>query len=438
MARLRSQTGTYDQGIIASASAPGAARIGQLWFNNSTGVLYQYMHDGTSNFWLDISSGGIGTSISEGVDFVGDTDPIKSTNGTGLAVGSVYLNREKNRYFVCTDATSGANVWSGRYGGNGGTVTEFTSGTDNYRVHIFTRVGTTDALFIDDMTLECDILLVGGGGGGGNYLGGGGGGGEVLYVQSRDIVHGTYSVSVGSGGKGGVYNLKSGAGGKGSYFGDDYATTNLYVRGGGGGSGHGDGAATVAGTHADGTASVEFAGTGNGGGGASAGASGGTGYDPSDRSESAPAGETWTLSGSKTGGNGVAAGNHTAGSGAGAGAVGTNGSAGSPTGGNGVQINFDGNNWYWGGGGGGSGGASTTSNAGGNGGLGGGGGGGSQANGGGTGGGTAKNTGEASSGHSFGGDAGVNTGGGGGGGSHGDFDGGDGGSGIVMIRYKVT
>ena len=118
MARLRSQTGTYDRGIIASASAPGAARIGQLWFKNSTGVLYQYMNDGASNFWLDISSGGIGTSVSEGVDFVGDIDPHSETNGTGLAVGSVYYNREKNRHFVCTVPTTDGNVWIGRYAGS--------------------------------------------------------------------------------------------------------------------------------------------------------------------------------------------------------------------------------------------------------------------------------------------------------------------------------
>ena len=129
MARLRGKTGLYDKGIHASASAPGNGYIGQLWFNNSTGVLYQYMHDGTSNFWLDISSGGIGTSISEGGDFVGDTDPIKTTNGTGLAVGSVYYNREKNRHFVCSDATSYANVWTGRYAGAGGIVTYYSHTT---------------------------------------------------------------------------------------------------------------------------------------------------------------------------------------------------------------------------------------------------------------------------------------------------------------------
>ena len=120
MARLRSKSGSYDQGIIASSSAPSGAFLGQMWFNSSTGVLYQYTSDGASSFWLDISSNGIGTSADRSVDFVGDTDPHPGTNGTGLAVGSVYYNRETNRYFTCSDATSGANVWKGRYACIGG------------------------------------------------------------------------------------------------------------------------------------------------------------------------------------------------------------------------------------------------------------------------------------------------------------------------------
>ena len=50
MARLRSRTGSYDQGIIASSSAPSAAFVGQIWFNNATGVTYQWTSDGTLIF----------------------------------------------------------------------------------------------------------------------------------------------------------------------------------------------------------------------------------------------------------------------------------------------------------------------------------------------------------------------------------------------------
>ena len=169
MARLRSKTGTYDQGIIASSSAPSAAFVGQIWFNNATGVTYQWTTDGASSFWLDVSSGGIGTSASRGVDFVGDIDPHKATN-LG-AVGSVYYNREKNRHFVCTDATSGANVWSGRYAATGGIVTDYTSSGTTYRVHSFLSSG----IFHVEDAMNVEYLVVAGGGGGG--AGGGGGGG---------------------------------------------------------------------------------------------------------------------------------------------------------------------------------------------------------------------------------------------------------------------
>ena len=89
-------------GLLVSETAPSNPGIGQRWYRASTAITYQYTNDGTSSFWLDVSSGGIGTSAERGIDFVGDVDPHKSTNGTGLAVGSVYYNRENNRHFVCT------------------------------------------------------------------------------------------------------------------------------------------------------------------------------------------------------------------------------------------------------------------------------------------------------------------------------------------------
>ena len=190
MARLRAKSGLYDRGIIAQASAPGSGYQGQLWFNNATGVLYQYMHDGASNFWLDISSGGIGTSAERGVDFVGDTDPVATTNGTGLAVGSVYYNREKNRHFICTNATTNSNVWVGRFPTTGGTETTYGS----YKVHTFLNSG----VFNVDSTvpLSCDILVVAGGGGGGSQRSGGGGAGGFRTQAGLTVVAGGYTVVV--------------------------------------------------------------------------------------------------------------------------------------------------------------------------------------------------------------------------------------------------
>ena len=199
MARLRGHSGLTDRGLERGASAPSGAAIGQMWFNTGTGVLYQRTAnvDGSS-FWLDISSGGIGTSVSEGVDFVGDIDPHKATNGTGLAIGSVYYNRENNRHFVCTDATTNANVWSGRYSGLGGTVTDYLLSSTYYKVHSFLSSGS----FFVQAAITCDILIVGGGGGGGAYSGGGGGAGGVRQLTGQSLSYGTYTVTVGDGGFG--------------------------------------------------------------------------------------------------------------------------------------------------------------------------------------------------------------------------------------------
>ena len=312
----------------------------------------------------------------------------------------------------------------------GGTISTSTISGTEYRIHTF----TADGNFVVGQSGTVDMLIVGGGGGGGNYLGGGGGGGAALLVQSRDITAATYAVSVGAGGAGGQDEdtADNGHQGTGSYFGSDYASTFLFARPGGGGAGHGTGSGDANGTYAVGTAAVTISGTGNGGGGASAGSSAGVGYDPTDRSVSAPSGETWTLYSNNAGGNGNAGSSHASGGGGGAGGAGANGPS-SGNGGTGQQINIDGNNYYWGGGGGG--GSITRQSSGGNGGLGGGGGAGHQNGGGGSGGGSAINAGSDASGHSAGGAAGANSGGGGGGGSHGDYDGGAGGSGIVIVRY---
>ena len=313
MARLRSQTGTYDQGIIASASAPGAARIGQLWFNNSTGVLYQRMHDGTSNFWLDISSGGIGTSISEGVDFVGDIDPHSETNGTGLAVGSVYYNREKNRHFVCTVPTTDGNVWIGRYAGSGGITTDYESGGTNYRVHTFLgssiRHETVDYFYLEDTTINCDVMICAGGGAGGSGNSGdgagGGGAGGMLVATAKAFTAGKYKITVGCGGRGGGDYVNTDNGGDGTNSIIYNAAWGTATANGGGGGGKNNTAGRAGGS-------------GGGGGGGGSPQSGAAGNQGNSNGLTAHKGN---------GGNGVAATAYPGGGGGGAGGNGGTGSA---------------------------------------------------------------------------------------------------------------
>jgi len=213
MPRYRSQTSLVTagrSGIHSGTSAPSPAHVGQRWFNTATAVTYQYTRDAAgTKFWLDISSGGIGTSASRGVDWVGDTDPHLETNGSGLAVGDVYYNREADRYFTCTTATTNSNVWAGRYAGLGGTETTYKSGSDFYRVHTFLSSGT----FYMDSTTSVDFLVVAGGGGGGYRRAGGGGaggmrssvtatGGSGSLESALTVTAQAYTITVGTGGAG--------------------------------------------------------------------------------------------------------------------------------------------------------------------------------------------------------------------------------------------
>lgn len=229
--------------LSVSETAPSNPSVGQRWYRASTAVTYQYTNDGTSSFWLDVSSSGIGTSADRGVDFVGDTDPIATTNGSGLAVGSVYYNRENNRHFVCTDASNNANVWSGRFTSTGGTITNYTG----YRVHTFLNSGT---FIVDGYGItSVDYLVVAGGGGGGSM--GAGGAGGFRTAASLSVSSGSYTVTVGAGGAGvngrglnggnSVFSsITSTGGGGGGGF------SNSVQVGSAGGSGGGGGAASSA------------------------------------------------------------------------------------------------------------------------------------------------------------------------------------------------
>ena len=217
--------------LSVSESAPSEPYVGQRWYRASTAVTYQYTNDGTSSFWLDVSSGGIGTSANRGVDIVGDIDPHKAINPSG-GVGSVYYNRENNRNFVCTNATSGANVWSGRYAGVGGTITEVLVISVYYRIHTFLSNGT----FHLEENTTCNILCVGGGGGAGNWGGCGGGGGAVYQRLNFSLAEGTFDVTVGAGGlsKEGSGSGNAGAGLNGSN--SKLGTAHIGFGGGGGGA----------------------------------------------------------------------------------------------------------------------------------------------------------------------------------------------------------
>lgn len=55
-------------GTTSGTSPPGAAKYGDLWYNTTNDVIYQYLTDGTGSYWIDISSQTIAANTSNVVN----------------------------------------------------------------------------------------------------------------------------------------------------------------------------------------------------------------------------------------------------------------------------------------------------------------------------------------------------------------------------------
>ena len=342
----------------------------------------------------------------------------------------------------------------------GGTVTQININGQDYNLHTF--VGPSPATFTasgsnspnggaggTDGAIE--IFLVGGGGGGAVLGGGGGGGGVAVYAVPTGIQPGSYTVRVGDGGAGEVGWDDQNSNGQPSYFEYGPSTQKIEVAGGGAGQSysysypqnpnHNVNVANTGGANYPGNNKGHWT------------------YQSATNTVATPVGDFIRQSHHSgfVGGNGATdCCPCRGGGGAGAGEPGINArssstpQSGGANGGDGVQVNFDGNNYYWGGGGAADGYCMNTSapqpsDYRGRGGLGGGGGAATPSSPGqGQGGAAAINAGGSGyigPGDGPGAPGGANSGGGGGAGSNGSgstpYTGGAGGSGIVMIRYKV-
>ena len=64
--RWAGNNAVFNAGITYTASTtPVAARVSDQWYNTSNDVLYEYVNDGTSSYWVDIQS--LGTSTGNSV-----------------------------------------------------------------------------------------------------------------------------------------------------------------------------------------------------------------------------------------------------------------------------------------------------------------------------------------------------------------------------------
>lgn len=121
----------------------------------------------------------------------------------------------------------------------GGTVTDVTIDGTDYRIHSFTSTGTSTFSVSSTGTTsgEVDLLVVGGGGSGGTHHGGGGGAGGLVYKSNHTITSGSYTVTVGDGGNG-VFTPNNNTSNLEGNPGQDSSFDGFLGRGGGGGIGH--------------------------------------------------------------------------------------------------------------------------------------------------------------------------------------------------------
>lgn len=310
-------------------------------------------------------------------------------------------------------ASAGWLTLSNVFAAEGGSTSTYTSGGITYKVHTFT---SSAAFAVTSGSNTVDVLVVAGGGGGGAHAApGGGGAGGLIYRPSLAVVTGTYAIVVGGGGAGGRYQNGATVGGRGG----DSTAFGLTAKGGGAGviwdAGSADDALVQGGSSA---------GYGDGGG-----VTGGY-YGPTQPSQS---GDSGTYGFGNGGGVGYNTNPYPGGGGGGAGAGGQSYPNTSTAGNGGIGRAYDitGTSVYYAGGGQAGAWANVTFNTN----PAGGGGRGDAADGSGSG-----TSNRGFSGYSAGADGTANTGGGGGGAGRtgGQLSyGGNGGSGIVIVRYRI-
>ena len=120
----------------------------------------------------------------------GDAVPIAPGTSAGSAVYSLF-----DQYYA-----SEIGGWASSAGltASGGSTQEYNSGSDRYKVHIFTSNSTFQITDVGNLGASVNVLVVAGGGGGGWSHGGGGGAGG-FRTNTFTAVTGDITVQVGGG-----------------------------------------------------------------------------------------------------------------------------------------------------------------------------------------------------------------------------------------------
>ena len=214
----------------------------------------------------------LGSNINSGLGIeLGSMSAATRNAGVSTAIGTIIYNSTTSgiESYGPEGWVSVKGLQSSGMEATGGLINDFESGGITYRSHTFTSSGTFSVNSIGDYPAEVDYLVVAGGGGGGSSGGGGwgGGGGGAGGLRTSDPSApaplrataftvatgggdgaGNYTVTIGAGGFGGrpaptagdnIYDGGVSSNGTNSYFGPPSQPDGiLSTGGGGGGRGH--------------------------------------------------------------------------------------------------------------------------------------------------------------------------------------------------------
>ena len=219
---------------------------------------------GVSETWVPITDSSSSTTTEFTCSETGYYDTIEYTCSAG---GNLSVTPDK-----CPNKCSG------------GTESEFTVGSTNYILHLFTS-GTTSFSCVEDK--EVKYLVVAGGGGGGNRHGGGGGAGGMLEGNTTLTANQSYTITVGSGGGSGSNGSNSSISTIATAIGGGRGGNNASGGSGGSGGGGSNNGMGGSGTSGQGNKGGDTTGgccfgRGTGGGGAGGAGIASLGSNPSD------------------------------------------------------------------------------------------------------------------------------------------------------------
>ena len=127
-----------------SASAPASPVVGDLWYKTDTDVLYQYINDGTNNYWVDyvgptVSNASITSSqIAYDIVVTTDTQSTSTTTGAIRVQGGIGLI---GNIFTTGIADIGGNLRAGNITANNNVQTNTLQVIGDTNVNKLTAVG---------------------------------------------------------------------------------------------------------------------------------------------------------------------------------------------------------------------------------------------------------------------------------------------------------